>query len=58
MNEPKERKPYIKPKIRVIELDTKDVMATACKTHGFHSAFSGPHCGLIGSHDPCMGDGS
>ena len=58
MSDKKNKRPYSPPKIRVIELDTKDVMATACKTQGYHSAMSGPHCGLVGSHGPCMGDGS
>ena len=52
------RKPYTPPRIRVIELDTKETMATACKTQGNHMGMSGPHCGLVGGHAPCMEDGS
>lgn len=54
----KKRKPYTPPRLRVIELETKEVLAGACKTMGFHSAFGGPHCGLVGGHTPCMDDGS
>jgi len=52
------RRPYVKPRIRVIELETKEVMGLACKTQGNHMGMSGPHCGLVGGHAPCMEDGS
>ena len=54
----KERKPYVKPRIRIINLETKDTMATACKTQGNMAGMGPPHCGLVGSHNPCMEDGS
>ena len=54
----KKKKIYTKPRLRVIKLETKEVMAGACKTMGYHSAMGGPHCGLVGNHAPCMNDGS
>jgi len=52
----KKKKPYVKPRLRVINLETKQVMAASCKTMGGMPAMmKGHHCGI---QQGCMEDGS
>lgn len=52
------RKPYSIPRLRVIKLETEEVMATSCKTMGNMIGMAPPHCQLMGHKSPCMSDGS
>ena len=51
------KKPYTKPRLRTIELETREVLGTGCKQDpGPTSAqFGVPNCGVSAS---CVGDGS
>jgi len=50
------KKPYTKPRLRVIELETGQVMASSCKTMAGAPAMMKPnHCGI---QQGCMEDGS
>jgi hypothetical protein len=52
----KKKKTYVKPRLREIALETKQVMAGACKTMGGTPAMmKRHHCGI---QQGCMEDGS
>ena len=54
MKEPK-KKPYTAPRLRVIELETREVMANVCKAGGADMNVGLPMCGVA---NPCSDLGS
>lgn len=52
----KKKKPYSKPRLRTIGLETKEVLAGGCKTMGAPIGAAPPSCGLFST--PCVDDGS
>ncbi len=52
-----EKKPYVAPRLRAIRLETREVMANACKTVDAGFGIGLPQCGLL-SETPCSIDGS
>lgn len=51
----KKRKTYVAPRLRIIELETREVMANACKMGGPDMNFGLPMCGVA---NPCSDLGS
>lgn len=51
----KKKKSYITPRLRTIELETREVMANACKVAGSDMNFGLPTCGVA---RPCSDLGS
>jgi hypothetical protein len=49
------KKPYVQPHLRIIELETKEVMAAGCKVHRGAVNFGMPHCGI---RQGCVIEGS
>ena len=50
------KKPYTKPRLRVVELETREIMAMSCKTMSGAPNMQKPnHCGI---QQGCMEDGS
>lgn len=50
-----EKKPYVTPRLRVIALETREVMANVCKASGEDMNFGLPLCGVA---NPCADLGS
>ncbi len=52
----KPRRPYVKPRIRVIELVAEEVLTLGCKnSQGASAKLGNPECGI---YEKCAGTGS